>query len=327
MNKQIKEIKEYLDRYIEGQEDAKRCAAVLVYNKLRGVKENICFVGPSGCGKTEIFRVLSRKFPRLIYIHTASGHTTQGFKGNKKFNSCFNDMAAQGWTYEEMENSIVVMDEFDKVVEPTGSSEGNISREFQREFLTMVEGANIRINMDPNVRDDDAQTIFNTSNVSFVFCGAFDDIFRERKKKSSIQMGFKSENEDLMNKEVTIEDLIKFGMRNELAGRISMVATLYRLNRDQVRNLLKDPYRSPVSKLAIQYKCNIRVSREFFEELIDFSQTSDTGVRDLTGKVQREIDRELYEEGSSGKITVMELTKPKEQYFSLENISDTDYMR
>ena len=301
-----KEIKEYLDTYIEGQEDAKRSAAVLVYNHLRGIKENICFVGPSGCGKTEIFRTLMRAFPKLIYIQSVSPFSSEGFRGGNKYNSCFCSMARLGWSLEEIEHSIVVFDEFDKIIEPTSSSEGNLAREYQREFLTMVEGSNIKINTASERRDDEGTTLMSTSEVSFVFCGAFESIFTERKKKAtSVPLGFTSVQEDKRKKEVTLEELVKYGMRNELAGRISVVCTLYALTREQVRNLLLDPNRSPIAKLAVKYRANISVTEEFIDELLDTSQVEELGVRALYGIIQKEIDKEVYEEGSSGKVQLI----------------------
>ena len=73
-----KAIKKYLDKHIEGQEEAKIAAAVMMYNHMRGIKENGIFVGPSGCGKTEIFRVLADLFPETIYIYDASSITDDG---------------------------------------------------------------------------------------------------------------------------------------------------------------------------------------------------------------------------------------------------------
>ncbi len=306
-----KEIKEYLDKYIEGQEDAKRAASVLVYNHERGIKENICFVGPSGCGKTEIFRVLRDLFPKKIYIHSAAGTTQEGFAGNKKAASCFSDMAKLGWSLKEIQNSIIVLDEFDKVIEPTMSSGGNIAKEFQREFLTIIEGSNVRFNAGEGRRDDEGMTVINTGNISFVMCGAFEGIFTERKKEEkSVPLGFSGKTVEKKEKKVTVDDLVRYGMREELAGRITSVSTLYALTRDQVRNLLNNPYRSPIAKFANLYRYNIDVSPEFIDKLLGMSQVETMGVRALAGKIQEEIDKEVFEEGSSKYIRIMSAGKP-----------------
>ena len=303
-----KEIKEYLDTYIEGQEDAKKAAAVMVYNHMRGIKGNIIFIGPSGCGKTEIFRVLKQLFPRSIYIYDASMITNDGWNGSKKFNSVFQDLRQSGYQQNEIENMIIVFDEFDKLCAPMYSSHGdNVHASIQSELLTMIEGSLV-----PMGRNEGPAV--NTSHVSFAFCGAFEDVFKKKmqQKKKSVPMGFTNKQETVQDTPVTMEDLIKYGMRTEIAGRINGLVQLSALDRDQVKNLLFHPVRSPFAKLSALYQCSIQVEDEYINYLLDVSQDDARGVRAISSLIREELNKEVYEAGSSKKLTLIPLDKEED---------------
>ncbi len=296
-----KAIKKYLDKYIEGQEEAKIAAAVMMYNHMRGIKENGIFVGPSGCGKTEIFRVLADLFPRKIYIYDASSITNDGWSGTKKFNSVFYELYEMGYAQAEIENMLIVFDEFDKLCTPIYSSQGeNVHASIQNEFLTMIEGSIVPID-----KENEYPPV-HTSKISFAFCGAFEDLFQKRRqeKKKIGTIGFSAGNDQDPDRPITMEELVKYGMRTEFAGRIHTLVELFALNREQVRNLLLDPVKSPFVKLAEMYKCDIMPKKEFIEELIDASQDDLRGVRALNSMIRAEINKEIFASGRSDKLSI-----------------------
>lgn len=294
----VKDIKKILDENVQGQEKAKRAAAVLVYNKMRGIKENIVFVGPSGCGKTEIFRALKEKFKNLIFIYDVSNITNDGFSGIKKSYSVFESMIISGFSKEEIENSIIVLDEFDKMCQSKHTAQGdNVSSSIQAEFLTMIEGTVVKA----KVLDD--YVYFNTSNISFVFCGAFEDIYKKKKMSAQKSFGFSNET-NKTDETITTEDLIDYGVRTEIMGRISRIVELYYLSEEDIKNLLMDPHKSPISKLAIDYKCEIDIKEDTIDMLIKSGLDNSRGVRALRGIIQDYIDMEIYEPGSSKSLTI-----------------------
>lgn len=292
-----KEIKEYLDEHIQGQENAKRKAAVMMYNHLRGVRETVLFVGPSGSGKTEIFRALQAKFPRKIVIYDVSNMTQDGWAGTKKYNSVFKTLAAAGYNRREMENMLIVFDEFDKLTEPCHSSMGdNVHDQTQSELLSMIEGTDVPF--------DKEGFCINTRNISFAFCGAFAPLYKKRREMATTRkIGFKDET-NTEKKEITMEDIINEGLKPELAGRISGIAVLDALGRDDVYRLLSHPKMSPISKLADKYNLEIMASAELVDKLLDMSQDNRRGVRALTSFIQEQIDKEIYEPGSSGLLSI-----------------------
>ena len=93
-------------------------------------------------------------------------------------------------------------------------------------------------------------------------------------------------------------------MRTEFAGRIHTLVELFALNREQVRNLLLDPVKSPFVKLAEMYKCDIMPKKEFIEELIDASQDDLRGVRALNSMIRAEINKEIFASGRSDKLSI-----------------------
>ena len=294
-----KEIKSYLDKYIQGQEEAKRRAAVMVYNHMRGIKENVLFIGPSGSGKTEIFRALQAIFPRQIVIYDISNITQDGWSGSKKYNSVFKTLLQTGYSKREIENMLIVFDEFDKITEPCHTSQGdNVHDQVQSELLSMIEGSDVPLDKDGGCID--------TRGISFAFCGAFNPLYTKRRAAAeSRTIGF-SEAVKEERKPITIEDLMNEGLKPELAGRISGIAVLDALDRNQVRELLRHPMMSPFSKMASKYNCSIYATNELIDELIEMSQDNRRGVRAIASYIQDQIDKEIYEPGSSGLLSIIE---------------------
>lgn len=155
------EIKERLDENIYSQEEAKKAAALLLYSHIRDRRRNMLFVGPSGCGKTEIFREMKKIFP-LVQFFDAGSVTTEGFSGAKKYYTPFADMLREGYSEEEAEHAIIVIDEADKLFAPLHDSAGdNVNDQIQSEYLAMVEGTKVSI---PKIR-----YVIDSSNVSLEY--------------------------------------------------------------------------------------------------------------------------------------------------------------
>lgn len=197
----IRNVKYFLEELIRGcgiiqkenpavqfTKDAK-AASMLLYNHLHGKKRNVLFAGPTGCGKTEIWRVLSQLYPN-IQIVDGTMLTMEGWSGAFKLRDIFANMSR-----EQAESAIVVIDEFDKLCEPKyGSGGNNYSAAMQNELLKMIDGNKVFF---PEDKGKVAME-FDTSKISFVFCGSFETLItRKREINSSIGFGKSIDKSDI----------------------------------------------------------------------------------------------------------------------------------
>lgn len=311
-----KKIKAYLDTKVIGQEQAKIYASVLVYNHLRGIKDNMLFAGPSGCGKTEIFRQLSNKMPKKIFVYDASHITDMGYAGDN-FCTCFAIMENLGWLPSEIENCILVFDEFDKLVCPHFTSEGtNLGERIQGEFLTMLENGSVTLG-----REDKGKMgmrTYSTKNMSFVFCGAFSSIFKNRVTNRTI--GFNNVIKDEYEDTIMAEELIEFGITPELAGRISTIVCLKSLNTEQIKELISSTTAGPLYTVAQAFNATIVPTPQLIDEMVAMAQDEKRGVRALSGYVRSLVNQEIFEAGSTGLLSLCE--KEEEQTEPLVAIFD-----
>lgn len=293
-----KQIAKELDKYVYSQEEAKKDAALLVWTKIHNLRRNFLFIGPSGCGKTEIFRAL-KKLYKYIWIYDASSITSEGWKGAKKYYSVFDEMKKAGFSREEIEKSIVVFDEFDKLVTPTFDGKGkDVHAEIQGEFLAMVEG---------NVIKADSVTV-DTSRVSFAFLGAFEELTMKKNTRRGIGFGDVEEvaeasiSSDITAKpidEITIDDLIKYGMKPEIAGRISNITRLRGFDKEDYKEILKNDRAGIISRIADEYGMNkLTLSDEETDSLASEAEKTGLGIRYLNMKIRKLVDQRIFEEGA-----------------------------
>lgn len=280
-----KQIKAFLDENIYNQEDAKIAAATLLYNHNRGIRKNILFVGPSGCGKTEIFRSLNKIY-KNIYIFDASNITSDGWKGSKKSFSVFEEMANCGFSKYEIEHSIIVFDEFDKLCTPQFTATGeNVSANVQGEMLSLIEGRNIST----------GHAVINTSNISFVFLGAFENLFKKQEKEER-GLGFGNElRVSKTLKPISMQDVIDYGMRTEVAGRITSITQLSPLKEEDFYKILNDEKISPIERLEKQYGFSLNLTDEKLHEIAKEAVDNKMGARFINSKIQDLYDKEIFE--------------------------------
>lgn len=293
-----KEIAKELDKTVYSQDEAKKDAALLLWCKLHNLRRNFLFIGPSGCGKTEIFRAM-KKLYKYIWIYDASSITSEGWKGSKKFYSVFDDMKKAGFTAEDIEKSIVVFDEFDKLVTPTFDGKGkDVHGEIQGEFLSMVEG---------NVIKADTVTV-DTSKVSFAFLGAFEELTMKKNTRRGIGFGAEEEiaeaslSSDITAKpmdEITIDDLIKYGMKPEIAGRISNISRLRGFDRKDYQEILLHDRAGIISRIAEEYgMTKLTLSEKEIDTLAKEAEETGLGIRYLNMKIRKLVDQKIFEEGA-----------------------------
>lgn len=257
-------IKEYLDEYIIAQDSAKKNVAYAVYNHmLRSLypekhlnKSNVLLIGPSGCGKTEIVRRLKDMFKDKgidipIVISDFSGVVATPWKGRNKEEILTRLFDEAGKDADKAQRGIVFLDEFDKIIpEVAGGTRGyDYNNELQGQMLGMLEGTTLQVNVtfkDKQGNDVDGKLQMRTDNILFILAGAFDGlddvIRRNMRANESTTFGMisnKKTDVDFTDENVTLENLMDYGLRAELAGRIGYASVLKPLSKEDMIRILK----------------------------------------------------------------------------------------
>ena len=303
-----KSIMKQLDTVIIGQEEAKKTATVLLFEHIYKVrfdkagaykKQNLLMIGPSGCGKTEIMRQLKKIIPVNITIFDASSITQEGWKGDVKIQSIGEKVLSDCMEmYNSMQKitsdinpeflntlintSIVVLDEFDKVVKPKYSGEENISVSLMGEMLKLFEDGTYQVTSD---RSTIPFTI-DYSRIPIIALGAFSELTSPKKASNAVGFatGEKKDPEEPEDKRFTTNDLIQYGLTHELAGRIQNIVTLSPLTKDDMLSIIKSDqsfvteYKSLLSRL---YGIELRFTEEAYEDIAEEALKSQTGARAL----------------------------------------------
>lgn len=335
-------IKEYIDRYVIGQEAAKMALSTAVYNHMKRIRNaNLAFptdvvllIGPSGCGKTEIMRRI-RDITQLPMVFTdISSLGVSQTKGRHKEDILVSLINEAKGDIAEAQHGIVFMDEFDKILVPAISSEGdNVHDRVQAQLLTMLEGSDVEIKYRGN------DITFNTSNILFVLAGAFDGIeefIKSRKLKDSGQnvgIGFtamsgKDMDLSIIKENISHKLLIDYGMKKELAGRLEDIAVMEKLTRDDYIRILKESEDNAIAKYSREIKLNCNANLEFtdgaIEAIVDNVEQMKTGARAINMELRR-IMRELLYKSPSLKgidkiIITEEYVKGNEEGLKVESL-------
>jgi ATP-dependent Clp protease ATP-binding subunit ClpX len=262
-----KEIKEFLDRYVVGQDQAKKVLAVAVYNHYKRInsrgdnsgvelaKSNVLLVGPTGTGKTLLAQSLARFLKVPFTVADATTLTEAGYVGEDVESIIQNLLAAADNDIEKAERGIVYLDEIDKVARrgEGPSMTRDVSGEgVQQGLLKLVEGskANVTPRGSKKYGQQESTIQIDTSNILFICGGAFvglEAIIERRIGKKS--MGFGAEvragakNRRLGDtlREVVTQDLIHFGLIPEFVGRLPVTATLSDMSEDDLITILTQP--------------------------------------------------------------------------------------
>ena len=284
-----KEIYQYLDERVWKQNEAKKAAAMLMWKALNGIKENVLFCGPSGCGKTEIWRQLSAVFPDRIAIVDCSAVSQDAWKGSVKWS----DMI-ESPIFKSNQNTILVMDEADKMMSPKFSSGGeNVAQSVMSEGLKMLEGTIAKVTRNSVTYPVD------TNRISFVLLGAFSNKatdIAEQNKGPSIGFGALPDDVKPYTNPLTMQDIIDFGAMPEFVGRIQKIVNLEPMLQTDFYRMLEKRKNGPIQNLEKQYRIKLDLSGRKREELAQNAYESGLGVRQLTNQLVKLIDDGLFED-------------------------------
>lgn len=294
------DIYTFLDEHIYGQSKAKRAAASLIWNHAhKHIKRNILLAGPTGCGKTEIWRQASQIYP-FIRIIDASHVSADGWTGNYKIRNFFD-----GLSKEEAEKSIYILDEADKLFEPTFSAGGNnYSFLVQNELLKLLEGEDVIFPAD--TKNNMPELHLQTKNMSFVFLGSFETMLNEKNASFHKSLGFGADlsHTSYDYKSVfTPDDLVLYaGVRREIAGRIHNIVQLQPMTADDYYAILQNPAISPIKTLEEQYSIQLTLDDTSMHQLAQKAEDSHMGVRYMTARLTEMLDEKLFSDCNSHEI-------------------------
>jgi ATP-dependent Clp protease ATP-binding subunit ClpX len=311
------DIKEYLDKFVVGQEEAKKTIAVAIYNHYKRIKfnrndiqkSNIIMIGPTGVGKTEIARTVARFLDVPFVITDATTVTEAGYVGDDVENILLRLIQVADFDIERAEHGIIYIDEIDKIArkgEGTSISRDVSGEGVQQALLKIIEGAEVDVPVTGGRKHPNSDRVrIDTSNILFICGGAFEDITMREKKNTTL--GFSSDIKEIEdNNEITAKDLIKQGIIPELVGRLPIIVKLDQLTKDDLKKILTDTDNSIVK----QYKDLIKldgVNLTFSDESLDFiagkAIQGGTGARGLKAIIEKTMNNVMYETPSDSTIS------------------------
>ena len=338
-------IKEMLDEYVIGQEQAKKVISVAVYNHYKRIfldkdkegarieKSNILMIGPTGSGKTYLVKTLAKLLNVPLAIADATSLTEAGYIGDDIESVISKLLLSAGNDVERAECGIVFIDEKDKIAKKKNTNTRDVSGEsVQQELLKLLEGSKVEVPVGTNQKNVLApmETV-NTDNILFICGGAFpalDDIIKERLQKNT-SVGFNSDLKDKYDDEadlyskVTNEDIRKFGMIPEFIGRLPVVCTLSKLDKEAFKKILTEPKNA----ILKQYKRLLEldeVELVFDDDAMDYiaqqAMKKDTGARALRSIIEEFMLDIMYEIPKDKNISRVIITRDYLEHKGAPNI-------
>ena len=339
-----REIKEILDQYVIGQDEAKKTLSVAVYNHYKRIaneeeketkheksdddveiqKSNILLLGPTGCGKTLLASTLAKILNVPFAIADATTLTEAGYVGEDVENILLKLIQAADGDIEKAEKGIIYIDEIDKITRK--SENPSITRDVsgegvQQALLKIVEGTIASVPPQGGRKHPQQELLqIDTSNILFICGGAFEgleNIIKDRMGKKSMGFGAEIQSKKDIDRykvfeQILPQDLLRFGMIPEFIGRLPIIASLKELDKEALIKITTEPKNA----LVKQYKKLIKMDDvelifepEALEAIVDKAIERKTGARGLRSIIEEIMRDIMFDIPSNEKIEKCIITR------------------
>lgn len=321
------EIKEYLDQYVIGQDDAKVTLSVAVYNHYKRItqkvdmtdddavtleKNNILICGNSGSGKTFLCKTIARKLEVPCVSVDITSFSAAGYVGDDIESIISRLYAAAGGDVKKTEMGICLIDEFDKLGRHGAGA--NITRDVngidvQQGLLKLLEGTDVMVEPNGGRRHPEAEMIkINTSNILFICLGRFngiEDVIAKRMNQNTLGFDLtagKNDEGKIIDKENIVkyaepDDFRKMGLIQEIVGRLPVITYVNPLTRADLKRILIEPKNSIIKQYKKLFELSgkdLQISDEVYDYIVEKAFGTDTGARGLRNIVEKILKEPMF---------------------------------